>query len=317
MSVSVSDLLNRKDTNFIYFDIDSDDNIIRVGYENFIRNGKLTDEELNACLDTFKLRNSLAIKPLRQKLNEQGFYLSKRKCMYRIYNNKIFDSNCHAITLYNGYNYCRIIIDENILSVEESTKLSKLNNIYTIELDNITVLILKIFKDKRSALTRLIDICFQNIKSITELSKDAIKYLLQLDCITLHNDKRIYTNKLHVTEDEANKYLAKMNCQSNEMQEIFDKINKDSFTQISYKEYKDKMDVHIMKSRISGAAKRIPITAYNLITNEIPYDENIPSLNYVNLTEYIENQYKAPKDKPLKDFIKVDDLEFYPYWKKE
>ena len=113
MSVSVSDLLNRKDTNFIYFDIDSDDNIIRVGYENFIRNGKLTDEELNSCLDTFKLRNSLAIKPLRQKLNEQGFYLSKRKCMYHIYNNKIFDSNCRAITLYNGYNYCHIIIDEN------------------------------------------------------------------------------------------------------------------------------------------------------------------------------------------------------------
>lgn len=306
MSVSVSDLLNRKDTNFIYFDIDSDDNIIRVVYENFIRNGKLTDEELNSCLDTFKLRNSLAIKPLRQKLNEQGFYLSKRKCMYRIYNNKIFDLNCHAITLYNGYNYCRIIIDENILSVEESTKLSKLNNIYTIELDNITVLILKIFKDKRSALTHLIDICFQNIKSITELSKDAIKYLLQLDCITLHNDKRIYTNKLHVTEDEANKYLAKMNCQSNEMQEICNVCKPDYLIDMTFDDF-SKYKWIATKAKMIGV-KQIELNAINLITNVYKGKKKVSDL----LNEYIPI-IKAQSEMPY--YIDTNDLKFYPYWK--
>lgn len=306
MSVSVSDLLNRKDTNFIYFDIDSADNIIRVGYENFIRNGKLTDEELNSCLDTFKLRNSLAIKPLRQKLNEQGFYLSKRKCMYRIYNNKIFDSNCHAITLYNGYNYCRIIIDENILSVEESTKLSKLNNIYTIELDNITVLILKIFKDKRSALTRLIDICFQNIKSITELSKDAIKYLLQLDCITLHNDKRIYTNKLHVTEDEANKYLAKMNCQSNEMQEIFRTYKPKYLMATTFNNFSTANWI-AAKANISRK-KQQKLNANNLISNVLNKKKTVSDL----LNEYI-SIIKAQSD--MTYYINNNDLKFYPYWK--
>lgn len=306
MSVSVSDLLNRKDTNFIYFDIDSDDNIIRVGYENFIRNGKLTDEELNSCLDTFKLRNSLAIKPLRQKLNEQGFYLSKRKCMYRIYNNKIFDSNCHAITLYNGYNYCRIIIDENILYVEESTKLSNLKNIYTIDLDNITVLILKIFKDKRSALTRLIDICFQNIKSITELSKDAIKYLLQLDCITLHNDKRIYTNKLHVTEDEANKYLAKMNCQSNEMQEIFRTYKPKYLMATTFNNFST-TDWIAAKANISGI-KQQKLNANNLISNVLNKKKTVSDL----LNEYI-SIIKAQSD--MTYYININDLKFYPYWK--
>lgn len=307
MSVSVSDLLNRKDTNFIYFDIDSDDNIIRVGYENFIRNGKLTDEELNSCLDTFKLRNSLAIKPLRQKLNEQGFYLSKRKCMYRIYNNKIFDSNCHAITLYNGYNYCRIIIDENILSVEESTKLSKLNNIYTIELDNITVLILKIFKDKRSALTSLIDICFQNIKSITELSKDAIEYLVQLDCITLHNDKRIYTNKLHITEDEANKYLAKMNCQSNEMQEIFRTYKPKYLMATTFNNFSTTKWI-AAKANISGI-KQQKLNANNLISNVLNKKKTVSDL----LNEYI-SIIKAQSD--MTYYINANDLEFYPYWKR-
>lgn len=306
MSVSVSDLLNRKDTNFIYFDIDSDDNIIRVGYENFIRNGKLTDEELNSCLDTFKLRNSLAIKPLRQKLNEQGFYLSKRKCMYRIYNNKIFDSNCHAITLYNDYNYCRIIIDENILYVEESTKLSKLNNIYTIELDNITVLILKIFKDKRSALTHLIDICFQNIKSITELSKDAIKYLLQLDCITLHNDKRIYTNKLHITEDEANKYLAKMNCQSNEMQEIFRTYKPKYLMATTFNNFSTAKWI-AAKAKISGI-KQQKLNANNLISNVLNKKKTVSDL----LNEYI-SIIKAQSD--MTYYINTNDLKFYPYWK--
>lgn len=307
MSVTVSDLLNRKDTNFIYFDIDSDD-IIRVGYENFIRNGKLTDEELNSCLDTFKLRNSLAIKPLRQKLNEQGFYLSKRKCMYRIYNNKIFDSNCHAITLYNGYNYCRIIIDENILYVEESTKLSNLKNIYTIDLDNITVLILKIFKDKRSVLIRLIDICFQNIKSITELSKDAIKYLLQLDCITLHNDKRIYTNKLHVTEDEANKYLAKMNCQSNEMQEIFRTYKPKYLMATTFKNFSTANWI-AAKANISGK-KQQKLNANNLISNVLNKKKTVSDL----LNEYI-LIIKAQSD--MTYYINTNDLEFYPYWKKE
>lgn len=306
MSVSVSDLLNRKDTNFIYFDIDSDDNIIRVGYENFIRNGKLTDEELNSCLDTFKLRNSLAIKPLRQKLNEQGFYLSKRKCMYHIYNNKIFDSNCRAITLYNGYNYCRIIIDENILYVEESTKLSNLKNIYTIDLDNITVLILKIFKDKRSALTRLIDICFQNIKSITELSKDAIKYLLQLDCITLHNDRRIYTNKLHVTEDEANKYLAKMNCQSNEMQEIFRTYKPKYLMATTFNNFSTANWI-AAKANISGI-KQQKLNANNLISNVLNKKKTVSDL----LNEYIPI-IKAQSD--MTYYINTNDLEFYPYWK--
>lgn len=306
MSVSVSDLLNRKDTNFIYFDIDSDDNIIRVGYENFIRNGKLTDEELNSCLDTFKLRNSLAIKPLRQKLNEQGFYLSKRKCMYRIYNNKIFDSNCSAITLYNGYNYCRIIIDENILYVEESTKLSNLKNIYTIDLDNITVLILKIFKDKRSALIHLIDICFQNIKSITELSKDAIKYLLQLDCITLHNDKRIYTNKLHVTEDEANKYLAKMNCQSNEMQEIFRTYKPKYLMATTFKNF-SKANWIAAKANISRI-KQQKLNANNLISNVLNKKKTVSDL----LNEYIPI-IKAQSD--MTYYVNTNDLKFYPYWK--
>lgn len=306
MSVTVSDLFNKKDTNFIYFDIDSDDNIIRVGYENFIRNGKLTDEELNSCLDTFKLRNSLAIKPLRQKLNEQGFYLSKRKCMYRIYNNKIFDSNCSAITLYNGYNYCRIIIDENILYVEESTKLSNLKNIYTIDLDNITVLILKIFKDKRSALIRLIDICFQNIKSITELSKDAIKYLLQLDCITLHNDKRIYTNKLHVTEDEANKYLAKMNCQSNEMQEIFRTYKPKYLMATTFNNF-SKANWIAAKANISGI-KQQKLNANNLISNVLNKKKTVSDL----LNEYI-SIIKAQSD--MTYYINANDLEFYPYWK--
>lgn len=306
MSVSVSDLLNRKDTNFIYFDIDSDDNIIRVGYENFIRNGKLTDEELNSCLDTFKLRNSLAIKPLRQKLNEQGFYLSKRKCMYHIYNNKIFDSNCRAITLYNGYNYCRIIIDENILYVEESTKLSNLKNIYTIDLDNITVLILKIFKDKRSALTRLIDICFQNIKSITELSKDAIKYLLQLDCITLHNDRRIYTNKLHVTEDEANKYLAKMNCQSNEMQEIFRTYKPKYLMATTFNNFSTANWI-AAKANISGI-KQQKLNANNLISNVLNKKKTVSDL----LNEYIPI-IKAQSD--MTYYINTNDLKFYPYWK--
>lgn len=307
MSVSVSDLLNRKDTNFIYFDSDSNDNIIRVGYENFIRNGKLTDEELNSCLDTFKLRNSLAIKPLRQKLKEQGFYLSKRKCMYRIYNNKIFDSNCSAITLYNGYNYCRIIIDENILYVEESTKLSNLKNIYTIDLDNITVLILKIFKDKRSALTRLIDICFQNIKSITELSKDAIKYLLQLDCIILHNDKRIYTNKLHVTEDEANKYLAKMNCQSNEMQEIFRTYKPKYLMATTFNNF-SKANWIAAKANISRI-KQQKLNANNLISNVLNKKKTVSDL----LNEYI-SIIKAQSD--MTYYINTNDLEFYPYWKK-
>lgn len=306
MSVSVSDLLNKKDTNFIYFDIDSGDNIIRVGYENFIRNGKLTDEELSSCLDTFKLRNSLAIKPLRQKLNEQGFYLSKRKCMYRIYNNKIFDSNCSAITLYNGYNYCRIIIDENILYVEESTKLSNLKNIYTIDLDNITVLILKIFKDKRSALIHLIDICFQNIKSITELSKDAIKYLLQLDCITLHNDKRIYTNKLHVTEDEANKYLAKMNCQSNEMQEIFRTYKPKYLMATTFNKF-SKANWIAAKANISGK-KQQKLNANNLISNVLNKKKTVSDL----LNEYI-SIIKAQSD--MTYYINTNDLEFYPYWK--
>ena len=306
MSVTVSDLLNKKNTNFIYFDIDSDDNIIRVGYENFIRNGKLTDEELNSCLDTFKLRNSLAIKPLRQKLNEQGFYLSKRKCMYRIYNNKIFDSNCSAITLYNGYNYCRIIIDENILYVEESTKLSNLKNIYTIDLDNITVLILKIFKDKRSALTRLIDICFQNIKSITELSKDAIKYLLQLDCITLHNDKRIYTNKLHVTEDEANKYLAKMNCQSNEMQEIFRTYKPKYLMATTFNNFYTANWI-AAKANISGK-KQQKLNANNLISNVLNKKKTVSDL----LNEYI-SIIKAQSD--MTYYINTNDLKFYPYWK--
>ena len=307
MSVSVSDLLNRKDTNFIYFDIDNNDNIIRVGYENFIRNGKLTDEELSSCLDTFKLRNSLAIKPLRQKLNEQGFYLSKRKCMYRIYNNKIFDSNCSAITLYNGYNYCRIIIDENILYVEESTKLSNLKNIYTIDLDNITVLILKIFKDKRSALTRLIDICFQNIKSITELSKDAIKYLLQLDCITLHNDKRIYTNKLHVTEDEANKYLAKMNCQSNEMQEIFRTYKPKYLMATTFNNFSTANWI-AAKANISGI-KQQKLNANNLISNVLNKKKTVSDL----LNEYIPI-IKAQSD--MTYYINTNDLKYYPYWKK-
>lgn len=306
MSVTVSDLLNKKNTNFIYFDIDSDDNIIRVGYENFIRNGKLTDEELNSCLDTFKLRNSLAIKPLRQKLNEQGFYLSKRKCMYRIYNNKIFDSNCSAITLYNGYNYCRIIIDENILYVEESTKLSNLKNIYTIGLDNITVLILKIFKDKRSALIHLIDICFQNIKSITELSKDAIKYLLQLDCITLHNDKRIYTNKLHVTEDEANKYLAKMNCQSNEMQEIFRTYKPKYLMATTFKNFSTANWI-ALKANISGI-KQQKLNANNLISNVFNKKKTVSDL----LNEYI-SIIKAQSD--MTYYINTNDLKFYPYWK--
>lgn len=307
MSVSVSDLLNRKDTNFIYFDIDSDDNIIRVGYENFIRNGKLTDEELNSCLDTFKLRNSLAIKPLRQKLNEQGFYLSKRKCMYRIYNNKIFDSNCSAITLYNGYNYCRIIIDENILYVEESTKLSNLKNIYTIDLDNITVLILKIFKDKRSVLIRLIDICFQNIKSITELSKDAIKYLLQLDCITLHNDRRIYTNKLHVTEDEANKYLAKMNCQSNEMQEIFRTYKPKYLMATTFNNFSTANWI-AAKAKISRI-KQQKLNANNLILNVLNKKKTVSDL----LNEYI-SIIKAQSD--MTYYINTNDLKYYPYWKK-
>lgn len=306
MSVSVSDLLNRKDTNFIYFDIDSDDNIIRVGYENFIRNGKLTDEELNSCLDTFKLRNSLAIKPLRQKLNEQGFYLSKRKCMYRIYNNKIFDSNCRAITLYNGYNYCRIIIDENILYVEESTKLSNLKNIYTIDLDNITVLILKIFKDKCSALIRLIDICFQNIKSITELSKDAIKYLLQLDCITLHNDRRIYTNKLHITEDEANKYLAKMNCQSNEMQEIFRTYKPKYLMATTFNNFSTANWI-AAKAKMIGVKQR-ELNAINLISNVLNKKKTVSDL----LNEYIPI-IKAQSD--MTYYINTNDLEFYPYWK--
>lgn len=306
MSVIVSDLLNKKDTNFIYFDIDSNDNIIRVGYENFIRNGKLTDEELNSCLDTFKLRNSLAIKPLRQKLNEQGFYLSKRKCMYRIYNNKIFDSNCRAITLYNGYNYCRIIIDENILYVEESTKLSNLKNIYTIDLDNITVLILKFFKDKRSALTRLIDICFQNIKSITELSKDAIKYLLQLDCITLHNDKRIYTNKLHVTEDEANKYLAKMNCQSNEMQEIFRTYKPKYLMATTFKNFSTANWI-AAKANISGI-KQQKLNANNLISNVLNKKKTVSDL----LNEYI-SIIKAKSD--MTYYINNNDLKYYPYWR--
>lgn len=306
MSVTVSDLLNKKDTNFIYFDIDSYDNIIRVGYENFIRNGKLTDEELSSCLDTFKLRNSLAIKPLRQKLNEQGFYLSKRKCRYRIYNNKIFDSNCSAITLYNGYNYCHIIIDENILYVEESTKLSNLKNIYTIDLDNITVLILKIFKDKRSALTRLIDICFQNIKSITELSKDAIKYLLQLDCITLHNDKRIYTNKLHVTEDEANKYLAKMNCQSNEMQEIFRTYKPKYLMATTFNNFSTASWI-ATKAKMIGV-KQIELNAINLITNVYKGKKKVSDL----LNEYIPI-IKAQSEMPY--YIDTNDLKFYPYWK--
>ena len=306
MSVTVSDLLNKKNTNFIYFDIDNKDNIIRVGYENFIRNGKLTDEELNSCLDTFKLRNSLAIKPLRQKLNEQGFYLSKRKCMYRIYNNKIFDSNCRAITLYNGYNYCRIIIDENILYVEESTKLSNLKNIYTIDLDNITVLILKIFKDKRSALTRLIDICFQNIKSITELSKDAIKYLLQLDCITLHNDRRIYTNKLHITEDEANKYLAKMNCQSNEMQEIFRTYKPKYLMATTFKNFSTANWI-AAKANISEI-KQQKLNANNLISNVLNKKKTVSDL----LNEYI-SIIKAQSD--MTYYINTNDLKFYPYWK--
>ena len=306
MSVTVSDLINKKNTNFIYFDIDSDDNIIRVGYENFIRNGKLTDEELNSCLDTFKLRNSLAIKPLRQKLNEQGFYLSKRKCMYRIYNNKIFDSNCRAITLYNGYNYCRIIIDENILYVEESTKLSNLKNIYTIDLDNITVLILKIFKDKRSALIRLIDICFQNIKSITELSQDTIEYLLQLACILLHNNKREYIHTLRITEYETDKYFAKMNCQSEEMKEICNVCKPDYLIDMTFDDF-SKYKWIATKAKMIGL-KQIELNAINLITNVYKGKKKVSDL----LNEYIPI-IKAQSEMPY--YIDTNDLKFYPYWK--
>ena len=168
-------------------------------------------------------------------------------------------------------------------------------------------MILQNFEDKCSYLTRLIDICFQNIKSITELSKDAIKYLLQLDCIRLHNDKRIYTNKLHVTEDEANKYLAQMDCQSNEMKEIFRTYKPKYLMATTFNNF-SKDNWVATKAKLTEK-KQQKLNASNLITNVLNEKKTVSDL----LKEYIPIIQTQPD---MTYYIDTADLKYYPYWKR-
>lgn len=307
MSVTVSDLLNKKNTNFIYFDIDNDDNVIRIGYDDFIRDGELTEKELNTCISIIQLKNKLSYKALHSKWKEHGFYQTKRRCAYYIYSNKIIDTNCRAITLYNGYNYCRLEFEDNILTVEESPKLSNLKVVYTIALNEITAMILQYYKDELTLLTHLVNTCFQSIRKITELSQDTIEYLLQLACITLHNDKREYIHTLHITEYETDKYFEKMNCQSKEMEEICNICKPDYLINMTFDEFSTYNWV-ATKAKFAGI-KQQKLNASNLITNVYKGKKTVSDL----LKEYIPI-IRAQAEMPY--YIADKDLEFYPYWKR-
>lgn len=311
MSVTVSDLLNKKNTNFIYFDIDNEDNINRIGYDGFIRDGELTEKELNTCISVIQLKNKLSYKALHSKWKRHGFYQTKRRCAYYIYSNKIFDTNCQAITLYNGYNYCRLEFEDNILTVEESHNLANLKVVYTITLNEITAMILQYYRDELSLLTHLIDTCFQNIKKITELSQDTIEYLVQLACILLHNNKREYIHTLRITEYETDKYFEKMDCQSKEMKEICNVYKPDYLIDMTFDEF-SKYNWVATKAKFAGI-KQQKLNASNLITNVYKGKKTVSDL----LKEYIPIiKAQAEKVSEMPYYIDDKDLEFYPYWKR-
>lgn len=235
---------------------------------------------------------------------KHGFkYEPTKNCKYTINSRGIFEEQedfkyFQNVISFNKKTFCKYTFDDDFIFVREGKYLAYLNNVthymyadtkdilYTVDVSDLNVIYYYYY------FHNLMQSCYKYLNSIADLTKNQI---LSLWHIAIEQACR----NIFSEENETNSKI---------MQEIFDKINKDSFTQISYKEYKDNMDVHIMKSRISGA-EQIFITAYNLITNSSYDNASILSL-------YIENQYKAPKDKPLKNFINTNDLKYYPYWKK-
>lgn len=308
---TVRDLMNLTIT--VKFDVRDKDILQRLQcFDYYIKDEPIYKEDLDKLISDMQddAKNN-APTNFSESYSKNGFiYAPIKDCKYTINTDGIFEdlgvSNYFQIIIsFNKKTFCKFTFDDDSIFVHEGKYLAYLDNVtHYIHADTKEILYSASLYNLASIyynFQTIMQSCYKYLNSITDLTDEQI---LSLWHIAIGHHYEIFPDELKTN--------------SKIMQEIFDKINKDSFTQISYKEYKDKMDVHITKSIMQGAAKRIPITAYNLITNEIPYDENISSLdNYVNLTEYIENQYKAPKDKPLKDFIKVDDLEFYPYWKKE
>lgn len=295
------------------FDV-GDKNILKrlQSVNDYIKDEPIYKEDLDKLISD--MQNDFKSKPIRdfsETYLKNGFiYAPLENCKYTSNTDGIFEEQgdlkgVQNIVLVNKKTFCKLTFDDDSIFVREGKYLAYLNNVtHYMYADTKEILYSASQYDLAHIyynFQAIMQSCYKYLNSITDLTDEQI---LSLWHIAIgHHYKNTFSNEL-----ETNSKI---------VQEIFDKINKDSFTQISYKEYKDKMDVHITKSIMQGAAKRIPITAYALITNEIPYVENISSLNYVDLTEYIENQYKAPKDKPLKDFINVEDLKYYPYWKKE
>ena len=97
-----------------------------------------------------------------------------------------------------------------------------------------------------------------------------------------------------------------MNCQSNEMKEIYNVCKPDYLIDMTFDDF-SKYNWIAAKAKISGI-KQQKLNANNLISNVLNKKKTVSDL----LNEYI-SIIKAQSD--MTYYINTNDLEFYPYWK--
>lgn len=292
----------------IGFDVDVNDVITAIDYSNLHKKGPFTEEELNSYIDILNQCNELCIKDIFQRLEDKGFQQKNRNYQYYIIDFirlKVRDTNEHYyVLLYNNDNYCSIELqNNNQLIIKEGMSLHSLSHVYTIPLNETITKLMQV--ESYFSQINLIQYCYSSIQSIKELDTDIILNLCKISCS--------YFLDRNIPEEKRSEYKQSLNCDSDEMQAIFERYKPIKTFGNTYEEMLDLQTDSLKVKMLYRDVDKLEFSAFDLIANEAD-----SSSIFDILTDFKEKlrMLKEGKTVEFEYYINFKDLKYYPYWKR-
>lgn len=295
------------------FNVNKKNILLEIQYNNYVKSKPIYQSELKKLLkDLSNLPDISIYTNCYNTLLQYGFKVtSNDTCKYCIFNETIIErqyfSDRSNIIVFNKKNFCKITSEYDSIFIQEGQ--------YLLDLSTYTD-----FIDKECLISR-----FGNQNMNREFEKTMLSLYKHLDSIAELSSEQILCLWL-LAKYEANFNIepSENSIISTKAAEISKEFDNIVFTQMSYDEYSsNEKKFHIAKSIITGA-EQIHITIYDVLTNNLPNlkklskldDKVISNIKNKGLAGFIEYQYNTPENVPLDYYISVDDLQYYPYWKK-
>ena len=294
------------------FNVNKKNILLEIQYNNYVKSKPIYKSELRKLIkDLSNLINSPILTDYNNTLLQYGFKVtSNNTCKYCIFNETIrerqYFSDRSNIIVFNKKNFCKINSEYDSIFIQEGQYLLDLST-YTDFIDKECLISCFENQNMNWAFEKTMFSLYKHLDSIAELSSEQILCLWSLAM-----------NKANFDIEPLESNIT--NTNASEISKKFDNI---VFTKMSYNDYVFNKKFHITKAGLLGA-EQIPITIYDVLTNNLPNLKNLSKLddkiisNIKNkgLAGFIEYQYNTPENVPLDYYINVDDLQYYPYWKK-